>query len=827
MNNKLIAFALMASTSLCLMGQKQRVSDFRYAGPYEVKSPVLLDSVDVQSVKYDVKSLLSTPISIGEVFGSGKTWSSALMPTSGGNAIHLLGFTFSNTSYTSASIEVKGATNYQLFVDGKKADGGKIQLQPAQHKAVIKYLSVPGGSDSLSVTVDGDKVTLGDAKVKEKRTFSIYDVLSCAQYSGVDLSPDGRFLLYGSYSQSMDGSETRRNYIRDLTAGWTADVPGGARWMPRSNRYMTTQKNGDGTYKLMAVDPLTRKETTLATALPKQGFTMSPTEDYVVYSVVTTGPQERKDVYEVVEPDDRQPGWRDRSNLYMYSLKTGIAQPLTFGYHNVYLLDISQDGKYLLIEKTEYDAKMMRPTDVASIYRLNVKTMEIETLLSKEGFISSAKFSPDGSKIILSGSPECLGGIGMAVAEGQTPNDFDHQLYLIDISKRLTAKAGDYSDVVALTRDFNPNVDSYVWNANDGMIYFSAEDKDCINFFRLNPSTRKIQRLTLPEESMGRFVMAKSSATAAYYAQSATNPYRLYMYNTKTMKSTLLDDVNKDLLADVDLGECKPFDYINPEGDTICCRYYLPPHFDASKRYPMIVNYYGGCSPTSRTFGGRYSSHAYSALGYVVLIVNPRGATGFGQKWSATHVNTAGKGVAEDIIGAVKAFTTQHSFVNDKKIGCIGASYGGFMTQYLQTQTDIFAAAVSHAGISDHTSYWGEGYWGYSYSQTSMANSYPWTRKDLYVDQSPLYNADKIHTPLLFVHGTADTNVPVGESIQMYTALKLLGRPTAMVLVEGENHWILEYGKRLRWQNTIWAWFAKWLQDDSSWWESMYKNKNL
>jgi dipeptidyl aminopeptidase/acylaminoacyl peptidase len=165
--------------------------------------------------------------------------------------------------------------------------------------------------------------------------------------------------------------------------------------------------------------------------------------------------------------------------------------------------------------------------------------------------------------------------------------------------------------------------------------------------------------------------------------------------------------------------------------------------------------------------------------------------------------------------------------VNAKKIGCIGASYGGFMTQYLQTKTDIFAAAISHAGISDHTSYWGEGYWGYSYSEVSMANSYPWTRKDLYVDRSPLFNADKIHTPLLFVHGDADMNVPVGESIQMYTALKLLGRETAMVLVKDQDHHIVDYGKRIQWQNTIWAWFAKWLQDDETWWNAIYKPKAL
>ncbi|WP_036888930.1 alpha/beta hydrolase family protein, partial [Hoylesella enoeca] len=100
-------------------------------------------------------------------------------------------------------------------------------------------------------------------------------------------------------------------------------------------------------------------------------------------------------------------------------------------------------------------------------------------------------------------------------------------------------------------------------------------------------------------------------------------------------------------------------------------------------------------------------------------------------------------------------------------------------------------------------------------------------RKDLYVDHSPLFNADKIHTPLLFLHGTSDTNVPIGESIQMFTALKLLGRPTAFVAVEGEDHWIMDYRKRVKWQNTIFAWFAKWLKNDPAWWNDMYREKPL
>jgi len=235
----------------------------------------------------------------------------------------------------------------------------------------------------------------------------------------------------------------------------------------------------------------------------------------------------------------------------------------------------------------------------------------------------------------------------------------------------------------------------------------------------------------------------------------------------------------------------------------------------------------------------------WNSLGYVAYIMEPSGATGFGQEWASRHVNTAGgkptvpaaspagKATvpggtpAGDIIEGVKKLCEEKPFINKAKIGCMGASYGGFMTQYLQTVTDIFACAVSHAGIANHTSYWGQGYWGYNYSEVSMANSYPWSHRQLYVDQSPLFNADKIHTPLLLLHGTADTNVPIVESLQMFTALKLLGREVALVEVEGENHHVLDYAKKERWLATQMAWFQRWLKDDASWWDALYPTKKL
>ena len=275
------------------------------------------------------------------------------------------------------------------------------------------------------------------------------------------------------------------------------------------------------------------------------------------------------------------------------------------------------------------------------------------------------------------------------------------------------------------------------------------------------------------------------------------------------------------------MGEGGEYEFTSSRGDLINGFYVLPPDFDSTKKYPLLVHYYGGCSPSARYAIGSYSPQYYAAQGYVFYVINPSGAAGFGQEFASRHVNTAGQGVAEDILEGVERFCKDHPFVDTKHIGCFSASYGGFMTQLLLTKSDMFAAGISHAGISDHTSYWGEGYWGYSYSEVSMANSYPWTHKDLYVDNSPLYMADKIRTPLLFLHGSADTNVPIGESIQMFTALKLLGNDTAFVVVDGENHGIREYAKRRQWLRTISAWFAKYLKEDPTWWNELYPEKEL
>ncbi len=811
----LFACALGLSLTVQAKGHLD-ITSYRYAGPYLVSRPLLVDSTDVNAKAWSAASLLKTPLSLDAV-GQAPVSDADKLPSAPaeGYALHLMQFDLENTAYGKAKFNVSEVKDWQLYVDGKLTDKQEMALEPGTHEVVLKYLSAPGESVKPKVSVDSD----GEFSLHQgqSRLYTLADAMHGTKCAGVQVSPDGKYLIVTYLTSLKEGrSETVYCVKETLTGKEVARRSEAIRWMPLSGDYYFVRQGVSGR-QLVSVSPATGFERVIAEGLPEGNFSISPAEDYLLYTLVQEGPKERQEIYEVIDPDDRQPGWRNRTYVAKYDLKSGLMQPLTFGYRNAWVSDISADGREaLLMVSTHRMGK--RPTTLFSVYRMDMQTLEVDTLVEDDGFISHALFAPDARQVLIQGSPEALGGVGMNVEKGQTPSMIDSQLFLMNVADRK---------VTPLTRTFNPSVRSVQWNLSDGQIYFTAENRDCYSLYRLDPSSGKIALLEVPEEMVLAFSLADKAPVMAFYGESAANSHRIYTMNLKKQKAELREDLSEKLLKGIRLGRCEDWNFVSSRGDTIYGRYYLPPYFDESKKYPMIVYYYGGCSPTSRNFDTLYPFHAYAAQGYVVYVVQPSGATGFGQQFSARHVNTFGDYVADDIIEGTKKFVNAHPYVNGKKIGCLGASYGGFMTQYLQTKTDIFAAAISHAGISDHTSYWGEGYWGYSYSEVSGANSYPWANPELFVDHSPLYNADKIHTPLLFLHGSVDTNVPVGESIQMYTALKLLGRETALVVVDGQNHHIRDYSRRILWQNTIFAWFAKWLQDDASWWNVMYPPKTL
>lgn len=819
---------LAAICSCCnLFAEEVIVKQFRHAGPYEVKKPFLNDSLDVNSKKFTEKELLKTAIPFSNVRQSTQILEAnvdgeGLLPASSlPYQIGLASFYLNSDRYVKGNLQVKGPETYEVYINNEKqtpADGKiALTLEPHRYEVVIKYLAGKDKAGSLKVTFDTEAEATVTATTDPEKRYTISEVFDGTRFRSVSLSPNGKYLLT-SYQTTFPGGETTSyQQVTDKANGQVLveSSTNNYSWMPQSNRLHYTRKGLQGK-ELVSIDPVTKTETILSANLPDGWFVFAPTEDYLIFMVSEEGPKKDKDMEEIIVPDDRQPGWRNRFFLHKYDLATGLFERLTYGHNSTAINDISKDGRYLLFTSRERTLTQ-RPFSTTTLYRMDLQTMQTEEIL-KDPFIGSASFSPDGTQLAIEGSGEAFGGIGLNIAPGQTSNTADGQLFIYDLAGK---------QVTPVSKDFDPSIQSVIWNNHDKQIYLQGEDKDCVRLYVLNPSNGKINPVPLKEDILSDFTIATSAPELVYFGESASNSQRLYSVNLKKNTTVCLKDLSETILKDVTLGEVHDWNFRAAAGDTIYGRYYLPPHFDPNKKYPLIVNYYGGTSPTERSLENRYPSHAYAALGYIVYIIQPSGATGFGQEFSARHVNAWGKRTGDEIIEGTKKFCAEHSFVDAKKIGCIGASYGGFMTQYLQTKTDLFAAAISHAGISDITSYWGEGYWGYSYSSLATANSYPWNARDIYVEQSPLFHADKINTPILFLHGSVDTNVPVGESIQMFTALKLLGKETAFIQVVGQNHQIFDYKKRAEWNNTIYAWFAKWLKEQPEWWEALYPQKSL
>lgn len=808
---KTLLFLFLATALTATAQDTLRVATVRHAGPFALQAPAVLDSLDGTQTKYSKDKLIDTPLSVLAADRAPVCDLATLRLTPG--TLNLVTFSLDATTYVKgAALRVEGAKHYKVYADGSEAQS--LSLKPGHHTVAVKFMA-DSTAITLSVPAKGVTATAGG-----KRAFTLADNLATRVSTSAALSPSGRWCLseYRWYDATNKVRST--TMLLDLKTGQKRQIKEHATWLPRTDRYYYTEHH-DGRTQLVTADPATGATATLCQDVPEEYFIVSPTEDFAIMMKNTEGPKKEDGVFEILHPDDRQPTWRYRYALSRLDFKTGFVQPLTHTWHPISVQDISADGRTLLFSVSK-DSLTQRPTTRSTYYMMNLATLSMRQIVKDDGFLQSAIFAGDTTRVVLYGSTEAFAGVGKRVPAGATPNMYDYHLYLLD-TRSLS--------VTPLTADEQTSIESMEYSPADGSLYYTAQHCDSTLLYRLDLKTLRSRVVAQPLEDVNGFSVAQRGGNIALYGSSATVPYEVWSITTPATKprATRILAPNAELFADIKLGTVKPWKFHSQRGYDVTGFYFLPADFDAAKKYPVIVHYYGGCSPTSRRFGNgsHYPAHYWNAQGYITFIVNPSGASGFGQEWASRHVNTMGEGPAEDIIDATRQFAKDVPQVDAAHIGCVSASYGGFMTQYMLTKDNPFACGISHAGISDHSSYWGEGYWGYSYSEVSAANSYPWTRKDLYVDRSPLYNADKITKPLLFTHGTADTNVPIGESIQMYTALRLLGRTTAFVEVEGENHGIMDPVKRVKWIDTMMAWFQRFLKDDASWWDATYTPKKL
>jgi len=393
--------------------QETVIREFNQAGPFAVSQPFASDTVDVNGKPFAAKTILDG-ISLS-LPATGRFSGQVLPSLDKSRSVGLLTFYVNNNDYLKGKIEVKGPKNYKLFIDGTEATSD-LSLAPEHHTFAIAYLAEPRDTDSIQVRIDANKAVA--YTLDKHHPYMSHDLFDGKRVRGIAPPAYGQFVRL-SYQTTERGGNARWEYeLREVKTQRLLSRPlHNPKWLPATSAYLE-EEQVEGKRTLYKVDPRSGERTLFAASIPEGDYTVSPTEDYLIITMKEEGPKEDPGVFEVLEMDDRQPGFRTRTYLSKYDISTGITQRITFGHRNTYLEDISADGRQLLIG-TFYTRLSQRPTEVGDCFIMDAQTLQADTLFTCKGFIGGGSFSPDGKKILFMGTPEAFDRIGCQLRHAQ------------------------------------------------------------------------------------------------------------------------------------------------------------------------------------------------------------------------------------------------------------------------------------------------------------------------------------------------------------------------------------------------------------------------
>jgi dipeptidyl aminopeptidase/acylaminoacyl peptidase len=354
---------------------------------------------------------------------------------------------------------------------------------------------------------------------------------------------------------------------------------------------------------------------------------------------------------------------------------------------------------------------------------------------------------------------------------------------------------------------------SVLWSKDGKTLIVNVAEHGRANLKRIDLATGKVEPLTTGDQTVQAYSATPDSSKLALLISTSVNIGDLFLLDAASGKLTQLTDINKDLFSQLNLTPPEEFWYTSFDGQKIQGWLQKPPNFDASKKYPLILEIHGG-PHAAYGFVFTHEFQWMAAKGYVVLYTNPRGSTSYGQNFgNIIQYNYPGDDYQDLMKGVDEVL--KRGYVDAKKMGVTGGSGGGVLTNWTVGHTTRFAAAVSQRSISDWAGFWYTA--DFTLFQPTWFKAAPWEDPEDFVKRSPITYVKNVTTPMMFIEGEADYRTPPADGGEMmFRALKYRKIPTVMVRFPNESHELSRSGApwhRVERLQHIVNWFEIYLQD--------------
>ena len=359
-----------------------------------------------------------------------------------------------------------------------------------------------------------------------------------------------------------------------------------------------------------------------------------------------------------------------------------------------------------------------------------------------------------------------------------------------------------------VTRDFDRWVSDYLWLPNSRELVFTAQDGHRNVVYRTNVEGR-VEAL-LRWGSSSQLSIAGDGNTLVFVNDAIDRPGQVYAWTINAGgQPRRLTALNDELLQQVQMYPAEQVSWVGADGNTVRGMLVRPPQYERGKRYPLLVLIHGGPQGAWRdNFPSRWNAQMFAAPGYVTVLLNPRGSTGFGQRFVDQISQDWGGRVYIDIMAGVE-HAARLRFVDSTRIAAAGGSYGGYMINWINGHSDRFDALISHAGIYNLESFYGatDELWFPEWEFSAP----PWENRTYYEQWSPHRFAQNFQTPTLVIHGARDFRVPDTQGLETFTALRRQGVPARLLYFPDEGHWINRPQNQLVWWREVHGWLDRYL----------------